>query len=129
MATAAAIYRRDNEAAQQHKRRQRYRDYNRGRRPEDHAWYGRSQWRNFRKMLQADPEFQLCSICGQSPPLGQHCVMDHIKPRRTHPELELVQSNIRPLCRSCHERHGERADRQRSHGCDAEGNPTVSEDW
>lgn len=32
----------------------------------------------------------------------------HIKPVRTHPELEFDMSNLRTLCRTCHAKHGAR---------------------
>ncbi|WP_372341317.1 HNH endonuclease [Pseudomonas aeruginosa] len=38
-------------------------------------------------------------------------ITDHIKARKTHPELSLVWSNLRALCRACHNRVGERVGR------------------
>ncbi len=32
--------------------------------------------------------------------------VDHIKPVKTHPHLEFVQSNLRTLCHDCHAKHG-----------------------
>ena len=43
-----------------------------------------------------------CSCCGRSQ--KHHGVVihvDHIKPRSTHPELELVESNLQVLCEDC----------------------------
>lgn len=48
-----------------------------------------------------------CSQCFAPPPVdaegnvGWHDV-DHIKNRSTHPELKMVLSNVRFLCRACH---------------------------
>lgn len=35
---------------------------------------------------------------------GKRFIVDHILPRRTHPELELERANLQLLCYSCHER-------------------------
>ncbi|HHK4255451.1 HNH endonuclease [Pseudomonas aeruginosa] len=49
----------------------------------------------------------ICEECDEAPSQ----ITDHIKARKTHPELSLVWSNLRALCRSCHNRVGERVDR------------------
>jgi len=38
-----------------------------------------------------------CLCCGN----GGEIHVDHIKPRSTHPELELEFTNLQPLCRAC----------------------------
>lgn len=54
------------------------------------------QWRTVRnKYIKAHPE---CEACGSREDLNVH----HIRPFSTHPELELVESNLVTLCRSHH---------------------------
>ena len=45
-----------------------------------------------------------CSLCGISANDGAILNVDHIKPRRTHPELALTVSNLQVLCGTCN--HG-----------------------
>lgn len=49
-----------------------------------------------------------CAKCGAPPPVNEetgvelHHDVDHILERGSHPELRMVLSNVRYLCRSCH---------------------------
>lgn len=46
-----------------------------------------------------------CECCGATPQDGTTVInVDHIKPRRTHPELALVKANLQVLCHACN--HG-----------------------
>lgn len=45
-----------------------------------------------------------CQCCGQSPKDGIVLNVDHIKPRKTHPELALSVENLQVLCHECN--HG-----------------------
>lgn len=46
-----------------------------------------------------------CECCGAVPTDGVTVInVDHIKPRKTHPELSLVKSNLQVLCSLCN--HG-----------------------
>lgn len=45
-----------------------------------------------------------CQCCGATPADGLRMHVDHIKPRRLHPELALVESNLQVLCEECN--HG-----------------------
>lgn len=45
-----------------------------------------------------------CQCCGASPDTGAVMNVDHIKPRKTHPELCLDISNLQVLCDACN--HG-----------------------
>lgn len=45
-----------------------------------------------------------CLCCGASPKTGAVLNVDHIKPRKTHPELALMLSNLQVLCHECN--HG-----------------------
>lgn len=42
-----------------------------------------------------------CMLCGRSRKDGAQIHVDHIKPRRHHPELELHEDNLQVLCREC----------------------------
>ena len=45
-----------------------------------------------------------CACCGASPETGAIMNVDHIKPRKTHPELALDLNNLQVLCHECN--HG-----------------------
>ena len=45
-----------------------------------------------------------CQCCGASPDTGAVMNVDHIKPRKTNPELALSLSNLQVLCDACN--HG-----------------------
>ena len=42
-----------------------------------------------------------CQLCGTRGSVSNPLQVDHIKPRSTHPELALFESNMQVLCRSC----------------------------
>lgn len=42
-----------------------------------------------------------CKLCGCRATPENPIQVDHIKPRSTHPELALVESNMQVLCKSC----------------------------
>lgn len=45
-----------------------------------------------------------CQCCGASPSTGSVMHVDHIKPRKTHPDLALDINNLQILCEECN--HG-----------------------
>ena len=45
-----------------------------------------------------------CVCCGATPETGAVMNVDHIKPRKTHPELALDINNLQILCDECN--HG-----------------------
>ena len=45
-----------------------------------------------------------CMCCGATPTTGAVMHVDHIKPRKTHPELALELDNLQILCHECN--HG-----------------------
>ena len=45
-----------------------------------------------------------CQCCGATPETGAIMNVDHIKPRKTHPELALSLNNLQVLCHECN--HG-----------------------
>jgi hypothetical protein len=62
-----------------------------------------SEWR--RTILERDN--YTCIICGSK----DNLVVDHIKPRRSYPELVLQTTNGRVLCHKCHSRFGDKIKR------------------
>ena len=62
----------------------------------DNAFYKGKRWRQFRQYMKGVKPMQ-CVDCGN--PGNQ---LDHIKPRKTHPELAFEETNVRWLCRTHH---------------------------
>lgn len=61
------------------------------------------EWRELRmRVLKRDGA--KCACCGATPANGAVMNVDHIKPRRTHPELALDPNNCQVLCETCN--HG-----------------------
>jgi 5-methylcytosine-specific restriction protein A len=61
-------------------------------------FYYSPQWRALR--LQAlERDRWRCVVCGQSVAGSGAARVDHIRPRKQHPELELVLGNLRTLCK------------------------------
>ena len=60
-------------------------------------------WRKVRMeaLLKYGPR---CMCCGATPQTGAVINVDHIKPRKTHPELALSLKNLQILCNECN--HG-----------------------
>ena len=61
------------------------------------------EWRKVRLEVLLKYESR-CMCCGNSPPFGVVICVDHIKPRKTHPELALDVNNLQVLCDVCN--HG-----------------------
>ncbi len=82
-----------------------HRSYNSDRDNND-AFYGTERWKKlsayFRRL------HPLCAECDAKGLVEPSRMTDHIKPRRTHPELSLEWTNLRALCWACHNRVGER---------------------
>ena len=93
----------DERRAEQLKRA--HKQYN-VRRDESDGFYSTERWRKFRAYyLRLHP---LCVECDRQGLITVAVILDHIKPYKTHPELGLDWHNVRPLCRRCHNRIGER---------------------
>ena len=57
-------------------------------------------WRRLRDVVRAEePCCRECEKQGRTTPT-EH--VDHIIPRRTRPDLELVRENLQGICRACH---------------------------
>ncbi len=61
------------------------------------------EWRKLR-MQALKKHGAKCQCCGASPATGAVMNVDHIKPRKTHPELALDINNLQVLCHECN--HG-----------------------
>ena len=81
------------------------REYNK-KRPESDSFYGQSKWRKLSAVFRQ--RHPLCCMCEAAGRVEPSRMVDHIKPRKTHPELSYEWSNLRALCWSCHNRYGEK---------------------
>ena len=61
------------------------------------------EWRKVRMVILKQYGSR-CQCCGATPEDGVKMHVDHIKPRKTHPELALDSSNLQVLCEVCN--HG-----------------------
>lgn len=63
------------------------------------------EWRRLRmEVLKRDGA--RCACCGATPKNGAVMNVDHIKPRKTHPELALDGNNCQVLCNACNQGKG-----------------------
>lgn len=77
--------------------------YNR-KRDESDGFYSTGRWRGLRAAyLRTHP---LCAECERADRVTPAVIVDHIQPTKTHPHLALDWSNLRALCRACHNRIG-----------------------
>jgi len=68
-----------------------------------HEFLQSFEWRRVR-MQALKQHGSRCQCCGASPKDGIRIHVDHIKPRKTHPELALSLNNLQVLCEVCN--HG-----------------------
>lgn len=61
------------------------------------------EWRKVR-LIVLKRDGSKCACCGATPATGAVMNVDHIKPRKTHPELALDTNNLQVLCHECN--HG-----------------------
>lgn len=94
-------------------------------------FYLSSTWRALRIVILKRDGYR-CVICKADVSAKGAARIDHIKPRSTHPELAMEQSNLRTLCtdhdNQIKERTAGQADRKRGgvtfiRGSDADGMP------
>lgn len=86
-----------------------------------HPFYSTPAWRKLRARVVRRDHYR-CIVCKASVATPGSSRVDHIKPRKTHPHLELVESNCRTLCAACdNRRHAEKGGAPR--GCDVNGIP------
>lgn len=76
--------------------------YNRYKRDkESKQFYNSKAWEVCRTNVLID-NYYLCVECLKNKIIKVYDVVHHIKPLRDYPELSLVESNLIPLCHSCH---------------------------
>lgn len=82
-------------------KKRRRKDYEaQAQRAEDRRFYGSNRWRDFRAwFLMRNP---LCVECKKEGRIVTANQLDHIKPRKTHPELAFEETNCQGLCRRHH---------------------------
>lgn len=64
------------------------------------AFYQSREWRTLRYMALKQCGAK-CQCCGASSKDGKVIHVDHVKPRYTHPHLELEITNLQVLCEDC----------------------------
>ncbi|WP_445262103.1 HNH endonuclease [Pseudomonas sp. EA_35y_Pfl2_R111] len=78
-----------------------HKDYN-SRRDDSDAFYKTERWKKLAAYYRkCHPVCEECDSAASD-------ITDHIKARKTHPELSLEWDNLRALCRPCHNRVGEK---------------------
>lgn len=68
----------------------------------DKAFYSCKRWRDFRKWFFSQAENVLCVECKRQGKTVAATQLDHIKPRKLHPELAFAVENLQGLCGKCH---------------------------
>ncbi len=69
------------------------------------SFYSSAQWKTLR-MKALVLYGAKCACCGVTPSDGAKMNVDHIKPRRDFPHLELQLSNLQVLCGACNQGKG-----------------------
>lgn len=69
-------------------------------------------------------EHPLCAMCAARGLVTEAAIVDHIKPHRGDAELFWDPDNWQPLCKPCHDRHKQRAEKSGVVvGCGQDGLP------
>lgn len=100
-----ARHKADAEARRVERRKVVHQQYN-DRRDGSDGFYKTERWR--RLSIRYRKVHPLCEECEANDRIQESQLTDHIKPRKTHPELSLDWHNLRALCWTCHNRVGER---------------------
>ncbi len=88
------------------------------------AFYSSAAWRELRNKVRG--RWQAagkppCPICGQK--ISGMPVVDHIKDRRRHPGLALMEANLRVVCHPCNSRKAAWSDNANTVETGADGFP------
>lgn len=93
------------------------------------SFYSSPEWRALRLQALRRARY-CCEVCGASVRAKGASRVDHIKPRREHPQLALVLGNLRVKCATCDNRgavwKGEKNQRARFEEVGLDGLP---ESW
>jgi hypothetical protein len=76
---------------------------------EAEAFYASPEWKLVREEVVREQGRQ-CRACGKTIVNDAELTVDHILPRSRRPDLALVKTNLRVLCRSCNASKGDRLD-------------------
>lgn len=92
-------------------------------------FYYTKAWRRLRWAVLVRDGFR-CVVCGADVGSRGKARVDHIKPRKTHPHLELEMSNCRTLC-AAHDNQAHREKRAHSSGARIErfNTPIGNDGW
>lgn len=92
-------------------------------------FYATERWRALRiRVLRRDR--WRCVLCGAPVHARKAARIDHIKPRRQHPELAWDERNLRTLCVRCdNQRHAEKSRGTVDHGAHTNGQPRDPAHW
>ena len=63
------------------------------------------EWKDLRRLV-VKTYGRMCMKCGTTPKNPKMTHVDHIKPRKTHPELALDFDNLQVLCCRCNKAKG-----------------------
>ena len=66
-----------------------------------------AEWARLRYDFLRDHE-ALCQCCGRGPADGRKINVDHIYPRRSHPQFAFTYANLQVLCSTCNQGKGNR---------------------
>jgi len=100
----AALRARMNQQREADKKRAAYKYDHTPERQADLAFYRSQRWVRFRNFAMKLPENVLCRACKEQGRIVPATDLDHIKPRKEHPELQFSIENVQGLCGSCHTR-------------------------
>jgi len=90
--------------------------------------YNTTQWQRIRRMvLQRQP---VCAACLELGYAAKAEVVDHIEPVRDRPDLAFTMTNLRGLCKLCHDA-AKQKEEKRGHeiGCGRDGVPRSAAHW
>ena len=73
-------------------------------RADDRRFYASAAWRKFRDAVLRIRPICECDQCTAKGLLLQALHLHHLKPRKTHPELQFDPANVQPLTHACHSR-------------------------
>jgi 5-methylcytosine-specific restriction protein A len=104
----------DQHRAEYEAKRLEYQKRHNARRAESDKFYSTTRWRKLAAVFKR--QHPLCQECERRGYVTQAQIVDHIVPRKRDPARELDWTNLRSLCRTCHNHIGQRVERGRGEG-------------